>query len=149
MLCPRYHFIDSNCRSERCEFATSIILNARPKLKSLYESYQHVGVTITKPFDILSQAAYDKHMDPAIKNYLSSIGRIGGAKSKRRLSATEAKAMVRIREAKRAFKQYYTECFWHLKPDLKITRDNIHIVVNGLKNYGDRKAFFLAHKLSQ
>lgn len=75
------------------------------------------------------------------------IGRKGGLKSKRRLSKKDAKMMVKLREAKKAFKKFYSRCFWHMKPDLKITPNNIHLIVRGLKNYGNREAFFTAYKL--
>lgn len=88
-------------------------------------------------------------MEQALKRYLSDIGRRGGLKSRRKLSPSEATLMVKIREAKKAFKEYYSLCFWHLKPDLKITRDNLHLIVKGLKNHGDRRAFNIASRLCQ
>lgn len=41
-------------------------------------------------------------MKKQIKEYLSMIGKIGGKRSKRRLTSEQAKAMVCARKAKRA-----------------------------------------------
>ena len=40
-------------------------------------------------------------MKKDIKEYLSKIGKVGGRKSKRKLTTEQAKEMVRIREEKR------------------------------------------------
>jgi hypothetical protein len=40
-------------------------------------------------------------MNKDIKQYLSQIGKVGGKKSKRKLTPEQAKEMVRIREAKK------------------------------------------------
>ena len=60
-------------------------------------------------------------MDTLIKEYLSSIGRRGGSISKRKLSESEARTMVKIREAGRAYRKFHARCFWSYKPDLKIS----------------------------
>lgn len=49
--------------------------------------------------------------------------------------------------AQELYKQYYTQCFWHLTPDLEITPDNINLVIEGLKKYGGRKGFLIANEL--
>lgn len=86
-------------------------------------------------------------MDEKIKNYLSRIGRKGGKKSKRALSPEEARLMVQLREAKKAFKSYYAQCFWSYRPDLELGIADIPWVAEQLKKYGDRQAWILAHKL--
>lgn len=88
-------------------------------------------------------------MDKNVKTYLAEIGRVGGKKSRRTLSKDQARQMVKVREAKKAFKEYYSRCFWHLKSDLEITEDNLYLIIKGLKNYGDRRAFLIASKLCQ
>ena len=82
-----------------------------------------------------------------IKQYLAMIGRKGGLKSKRKLGREEARQMVLVREAKKAFKKYYFTCFWHLSSDLKITKETLPTIIKGLRNYGDREAFLVADKL--
>jgi len=84
-----------------------------------------------------------------INSYLSEIGRKGGEKSRRILDSEDAKNMVRIREAKRAFKKYYAQCFWFMREDLEINLENISEIINGLRQNGGRQGFLLAAKLCQ
>ena len=85
----------------------------------------------------------------SINAYLSEIGRKGGLKSRRHLSDEDARNMVRVREAKRAYKAFYAQCFWHLRPDLNITLNDIPEIVRGLRQHGGRQGFILAAKLCQ
>jgi hypothetical protein len=76
-----------------------------------------------------------------VKKYLSTIGRRGGLKSRRTLDAATAREMVRVREARRAFRRFHTMCFWSYRPDLTITREDIVWVVDQLKKQGNRDAW--------
>lgn len=82
-----------------------------------------------------------------VRVYLSEIGRKGGIKSRRVLSPDEARNMVRIREAQRAFRNFYAQCFWYLKKDMKVTSADIPEIVRGLRQNGGRDGFLLAAKL--
>ena len=86
-------------------------------------------------------------MDRKIKEYLASIGSKGGKKSTRRLSSVDAKKMVRVREAKRAFRTYKALCFWSFDPNFRITFDDIPWVVQQLRKYGNRESWEVASKL--
>lgn len=86
-------------------------------------------------------------MDAEIRNYLVEIGRRGGRKSRRQLSRDAAQAMVRIREARRAFRRYYHRCFWSFDPNLTIGADDVSWVAGQLRRYGDRKAWEVAARL--
>ena len=86
-------------------------------------------------------------MDQSVKKYLAQIGRKGGKKSRRKLSSTSAKNMVKVREAKRAFQHFYTECFWSFDENYHITLQDISWVANQLRKNGNRKAWELAQKL--
>jgi hypothetical protein len=88
-------------------------------------------------------------MNKELSAYFSALGRKGGAKSRRVLSSDEARQMVRIREARRIFKRFYAQCFWYMRPDLNITRENIPVLVRGLRQNGGRQGFLLAAKLCQ
>ena len=88
-----------------------------------------------------------KNTDPSIRDYLAEIGRRGGLRSRRRLSSECARDMVRVREARRAFRLYHAQCFWHLRKDLTITKDDVPAVVDGLRKHGGRKGFLLASRL--
>jgi len=90
-----------------------------------------------------------KSIQKEISAYFSEMGRKGGAKSRRVLTPEEARQMVRIREARRLFKRFYAQCFWYMKPDLKITPENIPVLVRGLRQNGGRQGFLLAAKLCQ
>jgi hypothetical protein len=82
-----------------------------------------------------------------ISAYLAMIGRKGGKKSRRSLSVADARNMVRVREARRAFRTFYAQCFWYLRKDLRITLSDLPEVVRGLRQNGGRQGFLLAAKL--
>lgn len=82
-----------------------------------------------------------------VRDYLASIGRVGGQRSKRNLSREESKNMVRIREARRAFRKYYAQCFWSYDRNLKININDVPWVVEMLKRHGNRKAWETATSL--
>ncbi len=85
--------------------------------------------------------------DLYIKEYLARIGRKGGAASRRPLSSEEARNMVRIREARRAFRDFHAQCFWYLRPDMKVTLEDLPEIVRGLRQHGGRQGFLRAAKL--
>lgn len=55
--------------------------------------------------------------------------------------------MVRVREARRAFRRFYGPCFWHMREDLKVGLEDIPEIVRGLRTHGGREGFILAAKL--
>jgi hypothetical protein len=61
-------------------------------------------------------------MERNLRAYLAEIGRRGGRKSRRTLDPEMARAMVRVREARRAYRRFHTKCFWSFKPDYDIGR---------------------------
>jgi hypothetical protein len=82
-----------------------------------------------------------------IKRYLAAIGARGGRKSRRALDAETARAMVRVRQARRAFRRFRTSCFWSYRPDLKITAGDIPWVAEQLMKHGNREAWRIGAKL--
>lgn len=86
---------------------------------------------------------------PALREYLSRIGRKGGLRSRRELSPEQARDMVRVREARRAFRAFHAQCFWYLRPDLVATLDDVPEIVRGLRRHGGRKGFLIAARLSR
>ena len=86
-------------------------------------------------------------MKSAIKQYLSQIGRKGGQKSRRQLSPQTARNMVKIREAKRAFRNFYTQCFWSFDEDYTIQETDIPWVVEQLRKHGNHQAWKVAQLL--
>lgn len=82
-----------------------------------------------------------------IKEYFAAIGRKGGSKSRRALTPEQAKNMLRVREARRAFRKYHTQCFWYMDKDAQIKQSDIPEIIRGLKINGGRQGFILAAKL--
>ncbi|HEX4629214.1 MAG TPA: hypothetical protein VH137_10535 [Gemmatimonadales bacterium] len=79
--------------------------------------------------------------------YLAAIGARGGRKSRRKLDAETARAMVRVREARRAFRRFRTSCFWSYRPDLAITLNDVPWVAEQLMKHGNREAWRVGAKL--
>ena len=86
-------------------------------------------------------------MDSRLREYFVEIGRRGGRASKRVLSPETAREMVRVREARRAYRRFYHQCFWSYAPDLKVTSDDVAWVVEQLRKHGGRKAWDAAGRL--
>lgn len=82
-----------------------------------------------------------------IHKYLSEIGRRGGLKSRRSLDAGTARAMVRVRDARRAFRRFYAQCFWSYRRDLTITQADVPWVAEQLKKHGNREAWHAGARL--
>lgn len=82
-------------------------------------------------------------MNNSVRDYLATIGRRGGTRSRRTLDPETARNMVRVREARRA----YARCFWSYRPDLRITLADVPWVAEQLMKHGDREAWHLAHRL--
>lgn len=86
-------------------------------------------------------------MNQELRTYLSEIGRKGGQKSRRNLNPETAREMVRVREARKAFRLFHALCFWSSSPDLNIGSDDLDWVVDSLRKYGNRNAWDVAAKL--
>lgn len=86
-------------------------------------------------------------MDTAIQRYLAEIGRKGGRKSRRKLDSETARAMVRVREARRVYRKFYAMCFWSYRKDLEIGPADVDWVVKTLKKNGDMRAWKAAERL--
>lgn len=82
-----------------------------------------------------------------IKSYLAEIGARGGRKSRRTLEPEAAREMVRIREARRAFRRFRVTCFWSYRPDLVIGAHDVPWVVEQLRKHGNREAWLVAERL--
>jgi hypothetical protein len=79
--------------------------------------------------------------------YLKRIGAKGGRKSRRTLDSGKAREMARVRDARRAYKRFQTECFWSYDPDYKVTPHDLAWVIDGLKKHGGREAWNCAVRL--
>ena len=86
-------------------------------------------------------------MDTAIRKYLAEIGRRGGRKSRRGLDSETARAMVRVREARRAYREFHAMCFWSYRKDLEVGLGDVEWVAETLKKNGDMRAWKAAERL--
>lgn len=86
-------------------------------------------------------------MKSEVRRYLSEIGRRGGRKSKRVLDPAMARTMVRVREAKRAYRTFHTMCFWSYDPDLQVGMSDISWVAEQLRKNGNRETWEVAARL--
>lgn len=82
-----------------------------------------------------------------VRKYLAEIGRRGGRKSRRDLDPAAARDMVRVREARRAFRRFHAACFWSFRPDLVIGLADVPWVAEQLMKHGNREAWRLGAKL--
>ena len=83
----------------------------------------------------------------SIREYLAQIGRRGGLKSRRALDPETAREMVRVREARRAYRRFRSTCFWSYRPDLEITGADVRWVGEQLMKHGNRDAWRIGAKL--
>ena len=88
-----------------------------------------------------------KTVPTEVRNYFSKIGRKGGSISRRDLSSEAAREMVKVREARRAFREFHAECFWYMPRDLNVSKEDIPAIVRGLRQNGGRQGFLIADKL--
>ncbi|MFQ5718602.1 MAG: hypothetical protein ACE5IK_03550 [Acidobacteriota bacterium] len=86
-------------------------------------------------------------MRPQVRKWLAEIGRRGGRRSRRVLTPEAARAMVTVREARRAYRRFHTECFWSFDPDYQVTREDVAWVAQQLRRQGGREAWLLGTKL--
>jgi len=84
----------------------------------------------------------------AIHAYLADIGRRGGRKSRRALDPETARAMVRVREARRAYRRFHAECFGSFEPAYRVGPSDVAWVAAQLRRHGGREARDVAQKLT-
>ena len=82
-----------------------------------------------------------------LKTGSAPVGRRGGAGSHRTPPGAEARDRARVREARRAFRDYHAQCFWYLRPDMQVTLGDVPEILRGLRRHGGRKGFLLAARL--
>ncbi len=86
-------------------------------------------------------------MKIGIQQYLAEIGRRGGLKSRRVLHPETARSMVKVREARRAFRRFHASCFWSYRPDLVIGVADVAWVADQLMRHGNRDAWRIGRSL--
>lgn len=86
-------------------------------------------------------------MEESVRQFLSRIGRKGGQASRRTLDPETARRMVRLREARRAFRKYRMQCFWFVDPAFHIGFEDIPWVAEQLMKQGGREAWMAGSML--
>ena len=92
-------------------------------------------------------SGYRYGMDAAVRAYLSAIGRRGGQRSRRHLSSETARNMVRLREARRAFRHFHAQCFWSSDPGYQVVGGDIAWVAERLMTFGGREGWTVGARL--
>ena len=87
-------------------------------------------------------------MNDDLRKYMSRIGTKGGIKSRRTLDSKVARSMVHLREARRAFKRFNTQCFWSSPPDYIVQSDDIPWVAKQIMTHGGREGWNIGAKLA-
>jgi hypothetical protein len=82
-----------------------------------------------------------------IRRYLAEIGARGGRKSRRSLDPETARAMVKVRDARKAYRRFRSTCFWSYRPDLHIGMADVPWVAEQLMKHGNREAWVIGSKL--
>jgi len=82
-----------------------------------------------------------------IKTCLRGIGAEGGRGGIRRLDSAQARRMAAVHEARRAFRDYKTQCFWSFDPAWNIQNEQVPLVIRTLRNEGNAQAFALAKRI--
>lgn len=88
-------------------------------------------------------------MKPETRKYLAAIGSRGGKKSRRGLTPEQARRMVAVREAQKAYDTHRHEYFWSSPDGIRIDEESVPFVVKGLMNEGNRAAFELARHIKR
>ena len=83
----------------------------------------------------------------SIRRYLARIGSRGGRKSRRALDSETARTMVKVREARRAFRRFRSMCFWSYRSDLVIGAGDVAWVAEQLMKCGNREAWRVGVRL--
>lgn len=78
---------------------------------------------------------------------MSAAGRRGGRKGRQVLTSDQARRMVSIREARKAYRTYHSRCLCFMDPDLEITDDDIPVVLDGRRKNGVRDDMLRADRL--
>ncbi len=86
-------------------------------------------------------------MNPQVRAFLSGIGRKGGLRSRRVLDPETARRMVRVREARRAFRRFRSRCFWSSPKEYVVTAVDIPWVARQLMEHGGHEGWQLGARL--
>lgn len=78
---------------------------------------------------------------------MARIGRRGGLRSRRTLDPDEAREMVRLREIRRAYRDFHALCFWSSPQNYRPGLGDASWVVSQLKKSGGMAGWERASRL--
>ncbi len=81
------------------------------------------------------------------RKYLAEIGRRGGLKSRRHLAPEAARVMVAVREARRAYRRFHSECFASMPADRQVTQNDLAWITEQLVRHGGESARVTGQRL--
>ena len=84
-----------------------------------------------------------------VKAYLREIGSRGGKKSRRKLDADQARRMVAVREARKAFREHHCEIFWSAPEDMVIREEQVPYIIQNMKREGNRAIYEKARRIQK
>lgn len=84
-----------------------------------------------------------------VKAYLREIGAKGGRKSRRKLDPAQARRMVAVREARRAFREHYPAIFWSAPENMQVNESQVPYIIDQLKREGNRDAYLQAGRIQR
>jgi hypothetical protein len=62
---------------------------------------------------------------------------------------TKSDRECRLELARKAFKDFYAQCFWSADPGLVVEEQHIPLIIRGLRLHGGHKGYRLAAELFQ
>ena len=86
-------------------------------------------------------------MSERVGRYLADIGKRAGRRGLHTLDRETARNMVRVREARRAFRRFHAQCFWSCDPDYIPSIADVEWVARELMRNGGREAWEIGAKL--
>jgi hypothetical protein len=68
---------------------------------------------------------------------------------RKKLDLASLRAMIRVRQARRAYRNYHTRCLWSFDPEYRVTASDVGWVAEQLRKNGGWDAWALAAKLDR
>jgi hypothetical protein len=112
----------------------------------VWPSFEQSAETATLACQIISGLSY-MMLSKATRAYFAQIGRKGGRKSRRTLTAAQARQMVAVRLARSAYRKFRALCFWSYRSDFEVTAANAAWVAEQLRRNGNRAAWRAASRI--
>lgn len=91
--------------------------------------------------------SFDAAAGNAPSSNADRASRKGESSRRRNSSSAESRDEARVREARRAFRDFHVQCFWYWRPDMQVTLRDVPEIAAGLRRNGGREGFLVAGRL--